>query len=270
MKFSIIIPNYNSEKWIEKLLQSILEQTYTDYEVIVVDDMSEDRSVEIVEKYVKKYVKKFEKRLKIIKLKEKRWNGGARNVGVENARGKYILFADCDDWFYANNCLEEIAKCIEQNNEPDLVRLSYYFVDIGEGKVPLKEKSLEELTHSIFVAPWTKCVKRELFVPFPENTLIEDVVQHIAQMDVIENFVLCSTPIIVWNRRNKEAISANGRVYNKESKRYTSIYRNLADLMDLRCKHDYCEKRRQARIAFYEDIVHNAKEDTIVERGDKK
>lgn len=266
MKFSIIIPNYNSEKWIERLLNSILEQTYKDYEVIIVDDMSEDRSVEIVENYGDK----FEGGFKLIQLGEKRWNGGSRNVGVEHAKGDYILFADCDDWFNSDNCLAEIASCIEKNNEPDLVRLSYHFVEIGEGDVPLKEKTIEQLAHTIFVAPWTKCIKRKLFVPFPENTLIEDVVQHIAQIDVIETFALCDIPIMVWNRRNTEAISANGRVYDKESKRWSSIYRNLADLIDLRCKHSYCEERRQARIAFYEDIVHNAKEDTIVERGDKK
>ena len=263
MRFSIVIPNYNSEKWIEKLLKSIVEQTYTDYEVIIVDDMSTDVSVEIVENYVDK----FESDITLIQLDKKRWNGGARNVGAEHAKGDYLLFADCDDWFYSNNCLAEIANIIEKNNEPDLIRLSYYFVDIGEGNVPLKEKTLEELTNSIFVAPWTKCVKRELFVPFPENTLIEDVVQHIAQLDVIETFELCPIPIMVWNRRNKEAISANGRKYSKESKRYSSIYRNLADLLDLRCKHDYCEARRQARIKFYEDKIHEAKEDTLVERG---
>lgn len=263
MKFSIIIPNYNSEKWIEKLLKSIEEQTFTDYEVIVVDDMSTDASVEIVENYVDK----FEGDIKIIQLDEKRWNGGTRNVGVEHAKGDYILFADCDDWFNSNGCLAEIASVIEKNNEPDLVRLPYHFIEIGEGDVPLREGSLEELAKTIFVAPWTKCVKRELFVPFPENTLIEDIVQHIAQIDVIENFALCPIPIIVWNRRNREAISATGHKYSKESKRYSSIYRNLADLLDLRCKHDYCEARRQARIKFYEDKIHGAKEDTLVERG---
>lgn len=266
MRFSIVIPNYNSEKWIEKLLSSIEEQTYKDYEVIVVDDMSTDRSVEIIENCIYR----FKGKITLIHLDKKHWNGGTRNVGVDYADGDYIIFADCDDWFYSDNCLAEIANVIEKNNEPDLVRLPYHFLDIGEGNVPLKEKTLKELTNSIFVAPWTKCIKRELFVPFPENTLIEDVVQHIAQMDVIETFALCSIPIMVWNRRNKDAISANGRIYNKESKRYSSIYRNLADLLDLRCKHDYCEVRRQERIAFYEDIVHNAKEGTIVERGDKK
>lgn len=267
MKFSIVIPNYNSEKWIEKLLNSIVEQTYEDYEVIIVDDMSTDRSPELIKDYI--IDRHLQENFYFYTSGEKLWNGGARNAGVEEAEGDYILFADCDDWFYSDSCLAEIASVIEKNNEPDLVRLPYHFLDIGEGNVPLREKTLEQLAHTIFVAPWTKCIKRGLFVPFPENTLIEDVVQHIAQIDVIETFALCPKPIMVWNRRNEDAISANGRKYDKESKRWSSIYRNLADLLDLRCKHDYCEERRQARIAFYEDIVHNSKEGTIVERGDK-
>lgn len=263
MKFSIIIPNYNSEKWIEKLLKTIEGQTFTDYEVIVVDDMSTDKSVKIVENYVDK----FKGDIKIIQLDEKRWNGGTRNVGVRYAKGDYIIFADCDDWFNSNKCLEEISNVIDTNNEPDLVRLPYHFIEIGEGDVLLCEGSLEELAKTVFVAPWTKCVKRELFVPFPENTLIEDIVQHIAQIDTIENFALCPIPIMVWNRRNREAISATGRKYTGESKRFSSIYRNTADLIDLKCKHDYCEARRKERLAIYLDVIHNAKEDTLVERG---
>lgn len=263
MRFSIIIPNYNSEKWIEKLLDSICEQTYTDYEVIVVDDMSEDNSVEIVENYGDK----FEGGFKLIQQGKKRWNGGSRNVGVEHAEGEYILFVDCDDWFTDKYCLEEIARIIDRD-KPDLVRLPYSFV-IGKYQkdMLLKEKTPQELIKSIFVAPWTKCIKRELFVPFPENTLIEDVVQHIAQVDRIETISVCEKPIITWNRSNPEAISATGHKYGIEDKRYSSIYRQLADLLDLRCKHDYCEAERQKRIAFYFDIVHNSKEGTIVERG---
>ena len=259
MRFSIIIPNYNSEKWIDKLLYSILQQTYTDYEVIIVDDMSTDNSVSKIKEYS-------DSRIRLIELKQKRWNGGSRNVGVENAKGDYVLFADCDDWFYSCNCLEIISDIIEKRN-PHLIRLPYHLVEIGESDVILNETSISELAKTVYVAPWTKCVKRELFVPFPENTLIEDVVQHIAQIDNIGNYELCSAPIIVWNRKNKDAISAIGHKYTQYSKRYSSIYRNIADLIDLKCKHDYCEEQRKWRLKNYLDIVHTSKEDTIVKGG---
>lgn len=262
--FSIIIPNYNSEKWIKKLLDSIFAQSFKDYEIIIVDDMSTDKSIQIASKVYGDYlygkqIKDNPALMKIIKLEEKRWNGGSRNVGVENAIGEYILFADCDDWFNGKDSLKTIASIIKKSH-PDIIRLPYKaFNGKVKATVRLKEKSLETFTKSIFCAPWTKCVKRELFAPFPENSLLEDVVQHIAQLDKCETFENCPVPIMVWNRANENAISSDTRKYDKESKRYSSVYRNMADLLDLKCKHDYCEEQRQFRIKAYEDII---------ERGD--
>lgn len=174
------------------------------------------------------------------------------------------MFLDCDDWFYTNNCLEEIAKVINKKNNPDLIRLPYRAKDNGEGNVMLHENSLKELAHTVFVAPWTKCVKRKLFVPFPENTLIEDVSQHIEQIDKIETLEYCPIPVVVWNRENPDAISANGRIYKIEDKRYSSIYRVVADLMDLKLTHDYCIDRKNKRIEWYLNKIRNAKENEIV------
>lgn len=246
--FSIIIANYNSEKWISKCLESIFDQTYKDYELIIVDDMSEDRSLDIIEKYQNE-------KMKIIKLDHKAYNGGARNIGVKEAKGRYIVFMDCDDWFHSNIVLQTIAKEIERTNA-DLIRLPYQaYTTKARGRVNYHENTPAELVKSIFVAPWTKCIKRELFVPFPENTLLEDVVQHIAQVDNIETIGYVNIPVIVWNRANDNAISSDNAKYDKTSKRYSSVYRNLADLLDLKCKHDYCEEHRQWRIGNYEDII---------------
>lgn len=248
MRFSIILPNYNSEKWINKCIDSILAQSFKDYELIIVDDVSTDNSVNLIKEYT-------DSRIKLIELKEKRYNGGTRNVGVENAKGEYILFIDCDDWLYSTDCLKEIDRTIKLT-QADLIRLSYVAHKNGkECKIKLKEKNLQELVKTIFVAPWTKCIKRELFIPFPENTLLEDVVQHIAQVDNIETMAICKTPFIVWNRSNEQAISSDTMKYDKTSKRYSSVYRNYADLLDLRCNHDYCERQRQFRLRAYKDVI---------------
>lgn len=256
MKFSVIIPNYNSEKWIDKLLYSILEQTYIEYEVIIVDDMSTDNSITKIKEYE-------DSRIKLIELKQKGWNGGTRNIGVENAKGEYILFADCDDWFIDNKCFEKIAKIIDRD-KPDCVRLPYRFVfDKYQQDMMLSESTPQELVKSIFVAPWTKCIKRELFAPFPENTLLEDVAQHIAQVDKIETISVCEEPIICWNRNNKEAVSAPGNAIKYNNKRISSVFRNVADLMDLQCEHSYCEEHRKWRLNNYLAIVRKGKEVNI-------
>lgn len=265
MRFSIIIPNYNSEKFITKLLDSIKSQTYKDYEVIIIDDMSTDNSYEVIKKYIEG--DEF-KNWYLYHAATKSYNGGTRNSGARIATGDYLLFADCDDWFFSNTSLESISKVIDNNPDIDMVRLGYAPCINGEfgsiGAIRLHEKTFDELVSTVFVAVWLKCIRRDLFVPFPENTLCEDVVQHIAQIDNIETYAICDEPIMVWNRDNPEAISADGRIYDRDSKRFSSIYRQLADLLDLRCKHDYCERERQKRIDWYLDKIHKSEEGTIV------
>lgn len=246
LRFSICIPNYNSEQYIERLIKSIECQTYKNYEVIIVDDMSTDNSPKILEEITKRNPHCY-----FIKDSRKKYNGGTRNACVGLAEGEYILFADCDDYFYKNNALETISRIIDENDHPDLIRLPYhYLVAKGEGNVTLAEPTLETLTRSVFVAPWTKCIKRELFVPFPENTLIEDVSQHIEQMDKIETYAKCPIPIMVWNCRNQNSIS-NPANEKKSSKRQNSYMRILADLLDIKVTKPYCIEHRDWRIRNY-------------------
>ena len=93
MKLSVIIPVYNTEKYIEKCLNSIVNQTMEDLEIIIVNDGSTDNSQEIINEYTKKYpnlIKSF--------IKENGGQGSARNYGLNYAKGKYISFVDSDDW----------------------------------------------------------------------------------------------------------------------------------------------------------------------------
>lgn len=262
-RFSIIIPNYNSKDHIIKLLKSIDRQTYRDFELIIVDDISTDGSWELCKNYA--LANNFnEYRIIAHQNEHKRFNGGTRNVGVELASGEYIIFVDCDDWFFDNKVFENISKKIDESHA-DLIRLPYqYLINKSIGTVQLSESTPEALVHSVFVAPWTKCIKRELYKPFPENTLIEDVSQHIEQLDVINTIAVLETPVIVWNRTNENAISADKRIYTRDDKRYSSIYRNIADLIDLKVEHKYCKEERQNRIDWYLDKVHNNLEDTII------
>ena len=259
--FSIIIPNYNNNPYLEKCIKSILNQTFNDYELIIIDDMSIDNSVEIIREILKQYPNK---NTKLIESKEKVWNGGGRNVGIKNSNSKYILFLDNDDWFDDEYCLQSIYDTIQKNNEPDLIRLSYYCL-MGDNKqeVNLQENNPRDLVNSLFVAPWTKCVKTELVALFPENTLIEDVVQHIAQIDKINTIAICEKPIVVWNRNNTSSCSLEQNKHWYNGKRISSVYRNIADLMDLVCYHDYCEAHRQWRLNCYKKLVKEGKEEAF-------
>ena len=92
---SIVIPNYNSEAYIVQTLDSVLRQTYKNFEIIIVDDRSKDASVEVIEDYIKS---NSDTDIRLICLEKNHGMPAApRNIGVENALGKWIAFLDCDD-----------------------------------------------------------------------------------------------------------------------------------------------------------------------------
>lgn len=259
MKFSIIIPNYNSREYIERCIKSVLNQTYKNFELIIVDDFSTDGSVDIVKKYQKKNIH-------LIKNTKKGFNGGTRNTGIlysKQFNTDYTVFLDNDDWFVDNICLEEIAKIIKENNNPDCISLSYNCL-IGENSFlqSMIRNSPKELVESVYVACWTKCIKSDLIQLFPENTLMEDVVQHIAQCDVLKTVVSCSKPIVCWNRNNINSCSREENQNCQQGKWQSSMYRYAADLMDLQCETDYCEEHRKWRL---EVALNNIKEGKYIQ-----
>ena len=116
--FSIIIPVYNSEKTIKRLLESILKQNFNDYEVIVINDGSTDKSEEVILNYKNKF-----NNYQYI-FKENSGVSSTRNIGIKKALGKYILFADADD-FFEENSFFRIYEFTKKNNS-SLVCFDYY------------------------------------------------------------------------------------------------------------------------------------------------
>ena len=137
MKFSIIIPVYNVEKYLEQCLNSVLNQTFTDYEVICVNDGSTDGSLDILRSFAKK-----DARIQIINQK----NGGlsdARNAGIQAAKGDYIFLIDSDDWI-TENALEVLSKNTE--NQDFIAFNGERFFEDGKIEIPDKGISEPQLT----------------------------------------------------------------------------------------------------------------------------
>lgn len=109
IKYSFIVPVYNTEKYLKKCLDSLVNQTYKDFEIIVVNDGSTDKSSSIISKYQKKY-----KNIIVIN-KENEGLSMARNRGVQKSSGKYIIFVDSDD-YVSNKLLEEVDKKIDDSD----------------------------------------------------------------------------------------------------------------------------------------------------------
>lgn len=109
IKYSFIVPVYNTEKYLKKCLDSLVNQTYKDFEIIVVNDGSTDKSSNIISKYQKKY-----KNIIVID-KENEGLSMARNRGVQKSSGKYIIFVDSDD-YVSNKLLEKVDKKIDDSD----------------------------------------------------------------------------------------------------------------------------------------------------------
>lgn len=110
MKFTIILPLYNNEKTLKRCMESILDQTYSDWEIIAINDGSTDGTRKILTKYAMQ-----DTRIHILD-KEHKGPGAARNAGMCAATGDYIAFIDGDDKWESNNCLEEINKIITRKH----------------------------------------------------------------------------------------------------------------------------------------------------------
>lgn len=251
MFFKIIIPNYNNGAFLRQCIDSVLNQSFKDFEIILVDDVSTDNSREIIKEYEERHCN-----IKAILLEEKKWNGGSRNEAIKvPTDSTYTMFLDSDDCFDDDSCLQTIYDIIINNNYPDCVRLSYNWCGDEKRPVILTQSTPADLVAVCDVACWTKCIKTELIQYFPENTLMEDVVQHIAQCDVLQTVVPCLKPIVNWNRNNPTSCSTNPNIQN--GKWLSSMYRYCADLMDLQCKTSYCEAHRVYRMETAQKDIKN-------------
>lgn len=186
-KVSIIVPVYNVEKYVSRCLDSCVNQSFEDIEIICVNDGSTDRSLEILEAYAR-----FDSRVKIISKE----NGGlssARNVGVEAAQGEYILYVDSDDYI-SSTTVERVYDNAQKNNS-DVVIFDYYWLraKASERRALTIEPFGNKYVNSTFnadsvdtdaykyvpVSAWIKLYRTDLLknngITFDEGLIYEDI-----------------------------------------------------------------------------------------------
>lgn len=173
IKFSIIIPAYNSEKFIGECLDSIFSQTYKNIEVIVVNDCSTDNTLKVLEGY---------SQIKVFSTPVNSRQGAARNIGLDNCTGDYVLFVDSDDTLYDSDVLSKIAQKINESNNPDIIYLGLKIVGKRELElIPNQENTRKEyrLAENPFINVTSICWKSSLIkgnnIRFPEKIRYEDV-----------------------------------------------------------------------------------------------
>lgn len=169
-KFSIIIPVYNVEKYIKKCIDSVINQEYQDFEIILVNDGSKDKSGEICNEY-----EKIDNRVTVIHEK----NSGvstARNIGINNANGTYIIFLDSDDSL-KEEALTKLNNIIEENRNIDCILFN---MDNRLQNKIYKEDELTQLIIKLIITekinpPWNKIYKRSIIKE--KNILFDNNIQ---------------------------------------------------------------------------------------------
>ncbi len=204
-KISVIIPVYNTEKYLKKCLDSVINQTYKNIEIIIVNDGSPDNSDKIIQSFQNKYPDKIRAFNKI--------NGGlsdARNYGIEKSTGEYIAFLDSDD-YVEKNCYEllmnkacaqnfDIVVCDFNNVYKNKIIQGYSNInnDITE-----KEK-IKTVYKNIYPSAWNKLYKKELFdkIKFKKGVWYEDVEFLYRLLPSVKSIGVVKLPLINYVHRD--------------------------------------------------------------------
>lgn len=231
-EISIILAVYNAEKWLRECLDSIINQTFTNFEVICVDDCSTDSSVKILQEYATK-----DPRIKIITLNKNSGVGATSNKALETARGNYIRICDSDDFFDTTN-LEYMYNAIKKHNT-DSCYINFYYVNekseiIGMDKSPQYLYPYDEVFDTqIFLekfAPmqWALLLKRDVIkdVLMVENTDHQDSQWLYEILYRIKNTVHVKDTFAYYRQLNKSSVRGKtDRVFN-----YPNLYKKLTEL----------------------------------------
>ena len=233
---SVIIPMYNTEKYIRLCLISVMSQKFQDYEVIVVDDCSTDNSVIEVEKLIPH----FDGKLKLIKRSENSGRAGLpRNEALKISRGKYIAFLDSDDMWKPNALLE--LYTIAEETQAEVVHLEkfYLFNDDGTGNFDAKELKIasneprkyfvdditfitEDMTKRIrqhvdkrfFWSPWGRFFRRDFLIDnrieFPAMVYYEDLIFCFKCLCLAKKYVRVPNVVNIIRVRPNSASSQSG------------------------------------------------------------
>lgn len=207
IKFSIIVPVYNVELYLEKCINSILNQTYKNYELILIDDGSTDSSGKICDNYID--CNQFIRVIHQANL----GLSSARNKGIEIAKGQYIIFLDSDDYWYSDDVLSKLNDRLSFN-EADVLSFNYikftdelfekeYFENSTNMPLNIKGSTLKYLMdNELWIAcAWNKAIKRELFLnnnlEFKNGITSEDIdwclrlALYADKFDYINDIIVC-------------------------------------------------------------------------------
>ena len=223
---SIIVPVFNAERHLDECVRSLLAQTFSEIEIILIDDGSTDQSGKLCDEYAEK-----DKRVKVIHQKNQ-GQSAARNTGIVNSTGDYIMFADSDDWVLPDFCRIPYEKAVQY--DADCVMFKYVWFDKGkcefqkdyESGLKTSEEAIMLVNDGIGLAPWNKLYKKSLFdnIRFPVGRIFEDIptipkLVHLATKVFYENESLYYYRAIKNSTTHKHSHKANKDMFEMSMER---------------------------------------------------
>ena len=167
-RFSIIVPTYNVEDFLAECLESLLGQTFSDYEIIVVDDVSKDSSLQIARDYEARYPQK----LRVLAQEVNKGPGGTRNSGIAAATGAFLLFVDSDDYLMPDT-LEKVDALLTQTGA-DIAEFCFRLVDEQRRYLSRTHTAAQMPALARTINACNKAIRASLFdnIRFPENRTV--------------------------------------------------------------------------------------------------
>ena len=214
MKFSFIVTAYNVERYIETCVRSILTQSFSDFEIIIIDDCSTDQTGKILDKY------DTDPRARIIHLDQNKGCSYGRNLGLDLAQGEWIAVIDGDD-FITSDYLEIVNSAIENYPSIDMVFIpaSKYY-DSTKRFEPIPQVAKEHFTgnpYEIFdfslLCTQTQVLRKEVWghVRFPVGKYHEDVFTIWRTLEFVKSAYILNTPIYVYRQRERSITHTHSR-----------------------------------------------------------
>lgn len=208
IKFSIIIPAYNAQDTICNAINSVINQTYPNHEIIVIDDCSTDNTYKVVKEY---------SNIKLLQTHINSRQGAARNIGLNICSGEYILFLDADDEFYDNFVLEKLSNLIPTQNYPDIIYCGMKITGRRDLEIMPNEQNTEKsyrLGKNKWMNVTSLCIKNSIIqennIRFPENIRYEDVIFAFLIIDRITSYTYTDFITYLYiNRENTTSTSYN-------------------------------------------------------------
>lgn len=226
-KISVIVPVYNTEKYLHRCIDSILAQTFTDFELLLIDDGSKDNSGTICDEYAAK-----DSRVRVFHKK----NGGvssARNLGLDNASGEWVTFVDSDDWIGKTMYQEMYENVIHEKADIAYCDINMVFSNLERSwKAAKFDSSKVQFLNNFIASEWTSLcnilVKRRLFtenqIKNPEDfKFAEDY--HVATrlMYFAKRVCYVSKPLYCYNRINESSALHNFSSDHYEKERLVNL-----------------------------------------------